>query len=107
MFNDQNNSQGHFNGSWNPDAKNVNSSNQQVPEYGNRPGQTPQEPQRHGPGKGPMPMPTSIDSEWSTYIISGLVAYSIYKKYFSKEDYDGDGKKEGCPVNDEPLNFVK
>ena len=52
-----------------------------------------------------MGLPTVIDSDLSMYIVGGLVAYSIYNKYFKKRDFDGDGKKEGCPVKNEPLSF--
>lgn len=81
----KNNNSGHFNGSWNPD---------------NGPHGEPNE-------KSNAKMPTVIDSEWSIYILSGFVAYSLYTKYFKKKDYDGDGDKEGCPVSDEPLDFNK
>ena len=91
MFNN-NQSDRHFNGNWNPD---------------NHPHGHP-----HGHPQGQQQsmasaLPTVIDSDLSVYILGGLVAYSIYNKYFQKQDFDGDGKKEGCPVSNEPLNFYR
>ena len=96
MYN-PNNTQGQFSGTWNPDTQ--NNQNGQRPPQGSPSGKGP------APGQGPAPMPNIIDGEWSAYIVSGLIAYSIYRKYFRKEDFDGDGIKEGCPVNNDPLDF--
>jgi len=95
MSYNQYNPNGHVQGEWNPDD---NSGPQRY--NGHSPGQ----PQRPGSGQAHA-MPTVIDSEWAIYVMSGLVAWSVYTKYFKKKDYDGDGKKEGCPVNSDPLNF--
>ena len=91
MFSEPRNNNSHYSGSWNPDQ---NGGHPQ-PNVGGG----------HGHGPGPMGLPTVIDSDLSMYIVGGLVAYSIYNKYFKKRDFDGDGKKEGCPVNNEPLCF--
>jgi hypothetical protein len=87
MFSGHSQPNGHFSGTWNPDQG------------------------HHGPGPhshGPMPqagLPTVIDSNLSLVVMGGLVAYSLYTKYFKKQDFDGDGTFEGCPVKNEPLNF--
>jgi hypothetical protein len=89
MFNGHSQPNGHFSGTWNPD------------QGSHDPG--------HGPhSHGPMPqagLPTVIDSNLSLVVMGSLVAYSLYTKYFKKQDFDGDGTFEGCPVKNEPLNF--
>jgi hypothetical protein len=86
MFSEQN---GHFSGTWNPDQ-------------GSHPHHHGNVPNGHPPKAG---LPTVIDSNLSLAVMGGLVAYSIYTKYFKKQDFDGDGTVEGCPVKNEPLNF--
>ena len=90
MDNNQARSNSHFSGTYNPDQN----------QYGTAhpPGGIPGMPQ-------PTGLPTVIDSQLSLYVMGGLVAYSIYTKYFQKRDYDGDGVEEGCPIKDEPLCF--
>lgn len=83
MFSEQN---GHFSGTWNPDQGSY---------HGNV-------PNGHQPQTG---LPTVIDSNLSLVVMGGLVVYSIYNKYFKKQDFDGDGTVEGCPIKNEPLNF--
>ena len=91
MFNNQNNQNNqnqnnrHFNGNWNPDNNHS-------------------QPHSHGTNMASS-LPTVIDSNLTVYVMGGLVAYSIYTKYFKKQDYDGDGSKEGCPVSTDALNF--
>jgi len=91
MFSGNSQPNGHFSGTWNPD-QGSNSNNMY----------------QGGNGMGPIPqagLPTVIDSNLSLVVMGGLVAYSIYTKYFQKRDFDGDGSYEGCPVKNEPLNF--
>ena len=100
MFNN-NQSDRHFNGNWNPD--NTPHGHPQGHPQGHPHGHPHGHPQ--GPKSMASALPTVIDSDLSAYILGGLVAYSIYTKYFQKQDFDGDGTLEGCPVNNEPLNF--
>lgn len=89
MFSGHSQPNGHFSGTWNPD--------QGSHSHGHG----------HGHGHGPTStgLPTVIDSNLSLVVMGGLVAYSLYNKYFKKQDFDGDGTFEGCPVKNEPLNF--
>lgn len=92
MFSGHSQSNGHFSGTWNPD---------QNQGHGHHHDNTPH-------SHGPVPktgLPTVIDSNLSLVVMGGLVAYSIYNKYFKKQDFDGDGTLEGCPIKNEPLNF--
>lgn len=99
MFSGHSQPNGHFSGTWNPDQGS----------HGHGPGHGPGYGPGHGPshGHGPTPtgLPTVIDSNLSLVVMGGLVAYSLYNKYFKKQDFDGDGTFEGCPVKNEPLNF--
>lgn len=84
MFSGQSQHNGQFSGTYNPD----------------------QGGHSHQPNGPQVPgLPTVIDSNLSLVVMGGLVAYSIYTKYFQKKDYDGDGTFESCPVSNEPLNF--
>ena len=88
----------HFNGNWNPD-NNVGGNHSSHPH--NNVGGNHSSP----PHNMANALPTVIDSDLSIYVLGGLVAYSVYTKYFQKKDYDGDGTKEGCPVSTDALNF--
>jgi len=101
MFNN-NQSDRHFNGNWNPD--NHPQGHPQGHPHGHPQGHPHGHSQGH-PQSMASALPTVIDSDLSVYVLGGLVAYSVYTKYFQKKDYDGDGIKEGCPVTNEPLNF--